>query len=402
MPDALLIALAVAGGVALLAWLACLADPARAWDFRPVGDDGPVPPPPRRWPDVRIVVPARNEADVLPQTLPALLAQDYPGAWGVVLVDDRSTDGTAAAARSLGGGDPRLELVEGGPLPDGWAGKVWAMAQGVDAATAGAAAPGTAPVWLLLTDADILHAPGSLARLVAEAEQDGLALNSRMARLRCDSAAERLLVPPFVLFFNLLYPMRRVNDPRSRAAAAAGGCVLVRRDALAEAGGLAAIRGEIIDDVNLGRLLKGPVRRGRPGRPIRLQLSRNDVVSLRAYRTLGPLWRMVRRTAFTELHHSYALLAVTVAGLALLFALPPALVPLGVAAAAGGEPGWGAGLAALGAGGWLATAAVAWRATRFFGLAPGWAFALPLAGLLYGGMTLDSGRQHLLGRRRAW
>jgi hypothetical protein len=218
-----------------------------------------------------------------------------------------------------------------------------------------------------------------------------------MARLNCASPAEQLLVPPFVLFFNLLYPMRWVNDPRSRVAAAAGGCVLVRRDALAAAGGMEAIRGEIIDDVNLGRAVKAP------GRPIRLVLSRSDVVSLREYRSLRPVWRMVRRTAFTQLGHSWALLALTVVGLTLLFALPPALTVIGtVLAAAGGEPGWGALLAGLGAAAWAATAAVAWRATRFFGLAPAWALALPLAGLLYGGMTLDSGRQHLLGRRRVW
>ena len=422
MSSTLLSALAVAGATALAAWLACLTDPARAWSFRPIAEAAPPPPPPIRWPSVRIVVPARDESAVLPATLPALLAQEYPGEWAVVLVDDRSADGTAEVARALAAaagvtaatpratatwaGPAPLEIVTGAPLPAGWAGKVWALAQGVEAAGA--------CDYLLLTDADIRHAPGSLARLVAESEADGLALNSRMARLRCESAAERLLVPPFVLFFNLLYPMRRVNDPASRAAAAAGGCVLLRRDALAAAGGLAAIRGEIIDDVNLGRALKGPVRRGTrgwrgapgraaaPGRPIRLQLSRSDVVSVRPYRTVGPIWRMVRRTAFTELRHSYVLLAFAVAGLVLLFALPPALVPVGAAAAATGQPGWGAALAGLGAAGWLATAAVAWRATRFFGLVPGWALTLPLAGVLYGGMTLDSGLVHLLGRRRAW
>ena len=408
-------ALAAAGATALAAWLACLADPARAWSFRPIAEAAPPPPAPSRWPSVRIVVPARDEAGVLPETLPALLAQEYRGEWAVVLVDDRSTDGTAevarvvaaaAAASATGAGPAPLEVITGAPLPAGWAGKVWALAQGVDAAGA--------CDYVLLTDADIRHAPGSLARLVAESEADGLVLNSRMARLRCESAAERLLVPPFVLFFNLLYPMRRVNDPASRAAAAAGGCVLVRRDALAAAGGLAAIRGEIIDDVNLGRALKGAVGRGTrcwrgapgraaaPGRPIRLQLSRSDVVSVRPYRTVGPIWRMVRRTAFTELRHSYPLLAVAVAGLLLLFALPPALVPIGAGVAATGRAGWGTLLAGLGAAGWLATAAVAWRATRFFGLSPAWAFTLPLAGVLYGGMTLDSGRVHLLGRRRAW
>lgn len=396
MSQALLIALAAAGGTALGVWLACLADPSRAWDFRPVAEDAPPRPAPAAWPRVRIVVPAHDEAEVLPAALPALLAQDYPGDWRVLLVDDRSRDGTAEVARRLGeaagpGAAGRLQVVEGGPLPEGWAGKVWAMAQGV------AAAEADEPAYLLLTDADIRHAPGSLAALVAEAERDGLALTSRMARLNCASRVEKLLVPPFVLFFNLLYPMRRVNDPRSRVAAAAGGCVLVRRDALAAAGGMAVIRGEIIDDVNLGRAVKAP------GRPIRLALSRSDVVSLREYRSLGPVWRMVRRTAFTQLGHSWAMLALTAIGLALLFALPPVLTVIGaVLATVGGEPGWGGALAGMGVAGWMATAAVAWRGTRFFGLAPGWALTLPLAGVLYGGMTLDSGRQHLLGRRRVW
>ena len=406
MPTALLIGLAAAGGTALATWLACLLDPARAWDFRPVAEDEPPAPAPPAWPRVAVVVPAHDEADVLPRALPALLAQDYPGAWGVVLVDDRSRDGTGEVARALGeaaaaapgGAAGRLEVLAGAPLPDGWAGKVDAIAQGVERV----AALDLPPAYVLLTDADIRHAPGSLRALVAEAERDGLALTSRMARLHCASAMERLLVPPFVLFFNLLYPMRRVNDPRSRFYGAAGGCVLVRLDALAAAGGMAAIRGEIIDDVNLARAVQGQVRRGAPGRPIRLALSRSQVTSLRAYTTLGPAWRMVRRTAFTQLRHSWALLALTVFGLALLFALPVALVPLGAAVAATGEPAWGTALTVLGAAGWGATALVHRPATRFYGLAWWWALTLPVAGVLYGGMTLDSGRRHLLGHHRAW
>lgn len=407
MPTALLIGLAAAGGTALAAWLACLLDPARAWDFRPVAEDEPPACAPAAWPPAAVVVPAHDEADVLPLALPALLAQDYPGEWSVVLVDDRSADGTGEVARALGeaaaaapGGSPgRLEVLTGAPLPGGWAGKVHALAQGAERA----AALEPRPAYLLLTDADIRHAPGSLRALVAEAERDGLVLTSRMARLNCSSPAERLLVPPFVLFFNLLYPMRRVNDPRSRAYGAAGGCVLVRLDALEAADGMRAIRGEIIDDVNLARAIKrdgaGP---GGGGTAIRLALSRRDVVSLRAYTTVGPAWRMVRRTAFTQLRHSWALLALTALGLALLFALPVALVPAGAAVAATGRPGWGAALAALGAVVWAATAVVYRPATRFYGLAPWWALTLPLAGVLYGGMTLDSGRQHLLGRHRVW
>ncbi|HZE97050.1 MAG TPA: glycosyltransferase, partial [Planctomycetota bacterium] len=280
-------ALLALGLVSLLGWLAVWLRPGRPWDMAPVAEDAPAPPGPPAWPSVRVVVPARNEAASLPLTLPALAAQDYPGDWRIVLVDDRSTDGTADAARSLGGA--RTSMISGAPLPGGWAGKVWAMRQG---------AGGADEDYLLLTDADILHAPGSLRRLVAESVAGGLGLNSRMARLHCESRAERLLIPAFVWFFNLLYPMRRVNDDRDRVAAAAGGCVLLKREALEKAGGFDSIRGEIIDDVALARRVKGA------GAASRLSLSRADVRSLREYPTLGPIWRMVRRTAFTELRRS--------------------------------------------------------------------------------------------------
>ena len=217
-----------------------------------------------------MLVPARNEADVLPSTLPALLAQDYPGAWRLVVVDDRSSDGTAEIARTCG-----ARHVPGTDLPEGWVGKVWALEQ--------AARHAGEPDYYLLTDADIRHAPRSLRRLVAESEAAGLALNSRMARLRCQAPAERLLIPPFVLFFNLLYPMRRVNDPRSRVAAAAGGCVLLRRDALERAGGFAAIRDRVIDDVSLARAVKPH----RPDPPVREPCRRREPARARPRRCLA-------------------------------------------------------------------------------------------------------------------
>jgi hopene-associated glycosyltransferase HpnB len=318
-----------------------------------------------------VLVPARNEAEVLPSTLPALLAQDYPGAWHLVLVDDRSTDGTAAAARACG-----ARHVPGTELPQGWAGKVWALEQ--------AARHAGEPDYFLLTDADIRHAPGSLRRLVAESEAAGLALNSRLARLGCRAPAERLLIPPFVLFFNLLYPMRRVNDPRSRVAAAAGGCILVRRDTLERAGGFAAIRDRVIDDVSLARAVK-------PLGPIRLSVSRADVESLREHDLRG-VWRMVRRTAFTELRHSWSLLAVTLALLVLLFPLPPVLTIVGIAR--GSDTTLVAAAAA-----WVLMTALYLPAIRFFRLNPAWALTLPVAGCFYGGMTLDSA---LRSRRAAW
>lgn len=376
--------LAALGALSLAAWLVIALRPSRSWDLRPVGEETAPPPDPERWPRVAIVVPAHNEADQLPQTVPALLAQDYPGKWGVILVDDRSSDGTAEVARSLN--DGRLQVVEGSALPSGWAGKVWAMAQGIEAA--GDAA------YLLLTDADIIHVPNSLRRLVAESVRWDLGLNSRMARLRTVSGPERLLIPPFLFFFNLLYPMRLVNRP-GRTAGAAGGCILVRRAALEAAGGMRTIRSEVIDDVNLAAAVKGA------GASIRLAVSRGDVTSLREYRSLGAIWRMVKRTAFTELRFSWLLLAGTLFGLALLFLVPPLAIVAGIAAV-----GLGADrrilLVAPGAAAWVVMALLLIPTERLYRLSPLWALTFPLGGLLYGAMTLDSAVHHGLRRRPEW
>jgi hopene-associated glycosyltransferase HpnB len=380
VPDLLLHAAVGVGALSLLCWVAVAIRPGRAWDCRPVGEDEPAPPEPAAWPAVCVVVPARNERETLPRSLPALLAQDYPGEWRVLVVDDRSADGTAEAAAAAGAG--RASVLAGAELPPGWAGKVWAMSQG--------AAASREP-YLLLTDADILHAPRSLRRLVAESEAGGLALNSRMARLRCGSAAERLLVPAFVWFFGLLYPMRRVNRPGSPVAAAAGGCVLLRREALDRAGGFESIRGEIIDDVNLARRVKSS------GGAIRLSLSREDVLSLREYPELASVWRMVRRTAFTELKRSWARVAGALAAMALMFGAPPLLFAGGAALAAL-DPRFLA-PAIQGAASWALMALLYRPAVRFFGLPGARAASLPLVGALYGLMTLDSA---LRGGRRDW
>jgi hopene-associated glycosyltransferase HpnB len=349
-------ALLVLGGITLALWAGVLLAPPRAWRLRPVGEKGEEPPLPPRRPSVCAIVPARNEEAYLPRTLPALLAQDWDGPFRVVVVDDRSTDGTAAAARVAG-----AEVVEGAPLPEGWIGKVWALEQGARVA-------GDVD-YLLLTDADILHAPGSLRRLVAESESHALALDSRMARLRAESGWEKLLVPPYLLFFNLLFPMPWANT--GRRPAAAGGCVLLRRGAAS----FEEIRDAVIDDVSLARAV---ARRG--GR-IRLAVSHEDVVSLREYRSLGPLWRMVARTAWVQLGRSWLLLAGTLVGLALLFPLPPLLLLAAVY-----EPR----AAALGALAWLCSSIALRPALRIFGLGAGWSWTLPLAGTLYGAMTLDS------------
>ena len=342
-----MVVVVVLGGLSLAAWLAVLARPGRPWLPGPYSEDLTAPAP-RGTPSVAVVVPARNEEATLTRTLPPLVAQGRP----VLVVDDRSGDATAEKAARLG-----ATTVRGEPLPAGWVGKVWALEQGVRAADA--------VDYLLFTDADIHHAPGTIDRLVAESEADALALNSRLARLHCRSAWERLLIPPFVFFFNVLYPMRR-------ATAAAGGCMLVRREALERAGGLESIRAEGIDDVNLAKTIAAA------GGRVRLALSRNDLLSVREHESLGALWRTVARTAFAQLDRSYPLVAATVATLALACAAPPVLLAF---------PPWGT---ALGAVAWLLQTALVLPTVRYFGLNPLWALTLPLAGLLYGAMTLDS------------
>jgi hopene-associated glycosyltransferase HpnB len=295
------LALRVVAGVSVGAWLWLLLARGFFWrtDIRL-----PVAPDPQRWPAVAIVVPARDEAEVLPQTLPTLVGQDYPGPVRLILVDDGSTDGTALVVRDW----PTVEVVTPGPPPPGWAGKLWALQAGIAAA---------GPVeLLLLTDADIAHPPDSLSRLVRVAEARRLDLVSQMAGLSTRTGWERLLVPAFVYFFALLFPMRWVNRPGARTAAAAGGCDLLRRSALERIGGLAAIRAAIIDDV----VLAGAVKRR--GGAVFLGLA-DAAESVRLYPGLGGLWHMVARSAYAQLRHSPLLALGTVVGLALVFLVPP-------------------------------------------------------------------------------
>ena len=346
---------------------------------------------PDAWPDVVAVVPARNEAAMLPVTLPALLGQDYPGVLAVIVVDDGSSDGTGEVAAGIAAKAGRpLRVISGTPPPDGerWAGKVWAMAQGLRAA-----GPSD---YVVFTDADIAwEAPDTLRRLVAAAEGDDRDLVSQMALLRTATGWERVVVPAFVYFFAQLYPFRRVNVPGSRTAAAAGGCMLVRRGALDKAGGLAPIRGALIDDVALGRLIKG--QRGRTW----LGLSR-QVVSVRPYPGLASLWQMVARSAYTQLRYSPAVLAGTLTGLLFLYALPPAGAITGlVAVLAGGD---GTAALALGAGlvGWALMSLSYLPMLRLYRLSPLRAPGLPLIALLYAAMTADSARRHYAGRGAEW
>jgi hopene-associated glycosyltransferase HpnB len=345
---------------------------------------------PDAWPDVVAVVPARNEAEMLPVTLPALLGQDYPGELTVIVVDDGSSDGTGeVAARIAAGAGRPLRVISGTPPPDGerWAGKVWAMAQGLRAA-----GPSD---YVVFTDADIAWEARTLRRLVAAAEGDDRDLVSQMALLRTATGWERVVVPAFVYFFAQLYPFRRVGVPGSRTAAAAGGCMLIRRGTLEAAGGLAPIRGALIDDVAMGRLIKG--QRGRCWLGVTRQ-----VVSVRPYPRLASLWQMVARSAYTQLRYSPLVLAGTLTGLLFLYALPPAgaIIGLTEVVAGGGRPA----ALALGAGlaGWALMSLSYLPMLRLYRLSPLRAPGLPLIALLYAAMTADSARRHYTGRGAEW
>jgi hopene-associated glycosyltransferase HpnB len=378
----------------VLAWAylaACHGGYWRADQRLPAVHGGRTPGGPGGWPDVTAVIPARDEAAVLPATLPTLLAQDYPGSLRIVLVDDESSDGTGAVAAALGGGagtpGRRPLVIRGRARPPGWAGKVWAMRQGLDAA-------GDAE-YVLFTDADIAFEPGALTALVAAAEGDDRGLLSQLALLRADTGWERLIVPAFVYFFAQLYPCRRVNKPGARTAAAAGGCMLVRRRALAAAGGLDRIRGARIDDVALGRLLKsGSVR-------CWLGLS-TGIRSCRPYPRLGDLWDMIARSAYTQLRYSPAALAATIAGLAWIYVLPPAAAVgglLGIAAGGGAMAGL---IAVSGLLSWAIMTLTYVPVLRLYGLSRLRAAGLPLTATLYAAMTIDSARRHRAGRGGEW
>jgi hopene-associated glycosyltransferase HpnB len=345
-------------------------------------DDLAEPAPPTAWPRVTAVIPARDEAASIGTTIASLLGQAYPGAFSVVLVDDESRDGTADAARAAAAkanAPERLTVLSGKPLPAGWTGKLWAVSQGVERATAETPAPD----YLLLTDADITYAPEALARLVARADAGSYVLTSLMAKLRCESLAERVFVPAFIYFFQMLYPFGWVNRRDHKMAGAAGGCMLVRPRALTSAGGIAAIRGALIDDCALGAALK---RQG----PIWLGLTER-VVSARPYDRVDDIRRMVARSAYAQLRYSPLLLAGCIIGLALTYLAAPLLALFAHGPAQ-----------ALGAAAFALMFMSYQPILRFYRRSPLWGLALPLIALAYMAFTLDSAYQHGRGRGGLW
>lgn len=365
---------------ALGAWLYLIAGRGAFWRLTE-RDDRAEPAKPSVWPSLVAVIPARDEVATIGDTIGSLLRQDYPGSLKVVLVDDDSRDGTADAARATARrlqGEDRVTIVQGRPLPAGWTGKLWAVKQGIEAATSS-----SQPDYLLLTDADIVYEPDVIARLVARAEANGTVLTSLMVKLRCESLAERFLVPAFIFFFQMLYPFSWVNRAASATAAAAGGCMLIKPEALRNAGGIEAIRGALIDDCALAQNLKkeGPIWLGVTQR----------AHSIRPYPAFSDIRRMVARSAYAQLHYSPLLLAGTVVGMALTYLAAPLLAIFGHGTAQ---------IVALVV--WALMALSFQPTLRFYRLSSAWGVALPAIALMYMVFTLDSAYQHSRGRGGVW
>jgi hopene-associated glycosyltransferase HpnB len=355
----MLVALAA---VPVLIWLYLLLGRGGFWRIRM--EQASAAAPPKR---IIAVIPARNEADVIKRALQSLSTQVSR----IVVVDDASTDGTAEAARGA-------DVVRSKPLAFGWTGKLWALSQGVHRAMK------LAPDYLLLTDADVEHGPGTIAELVALAEERKLDLASHMVRLACDTAAEKALIPAFVFFFLKLYPPKWIASDRCKAAGAAGGCILIRPEALARIGGIAAIRNEVIDDCALARAVK------HSGGRIWMGLTR-DTRSIRSYGGFRDIGRMISRTAFNQLHHSALLLIAAIAGLFVTYLLPILLLLSGKPVPM-----------IFGVVAWLLMSIVYWPMVRFYNRAPLWTFALPLVALFYMGATVHSAIQYWTGKGGQW
>jgi hopene-associated glycosyltransferase HpnB len=367
-----------AAAIPLTIWLYLLLARGTFWRL---SEDEIAPKPRENWPRVVAVVPARNEAETIARAIVSLASQDYPGEFEIIVVDDQSADGTAALARQAAaesGATRRVMVRSVAALPPGWTGKLWALNEGISAAAE------EAPAFFWFTDADVVHEPDTLRRLVFRAERDSLDLASLMVLLQAKTFPERLLIPPFLYFFLMLYPPRWIADAKARTAGAAGGCILLRRSAIERFGGIAAIRSELIDDCALARAVK------KSGGKIWMRLTRRSV-SLREYGKFAEIRDMIARTAFAQLRFSFVLLVVTLIGLFVTFWLAWILF------FTGDDPAW-----------IMASTAVSVMTTtflltvRFYGLSPIWAFTLPVAALFYGYATCVSALRYWLGRGGQW
>ena len=377
MPTAALILAALI----LLIWVVLTFFRGAFWQLRAFDDDSAPHPAPAAWPRVVCVMPARNEAETIARAVASLAKQEYPGALRIVIVDDQSEDATSAlakvAAQEAGAAD-RVEIMRAAALQSGWTGKMWALQQEIESN------PQDSPDYFWFTDADIVHAPDTLARLVSRAEQQHSDLASLMVLLQAKSFPERLLMPPFLYYFLMLYPPKWTADIKAKTAGAAGGCILLRRIALERIGGFAAIRAEVIDDCALARAVK------RSGGAVWMGLTRKSV-SLRAYKAFGEIRDLIARTAFTQLKYSTLLLLGTLAGMTLTYVAPVVLTfhPQPVV--------WRLGLAA-----WLLMALTYLPTVRFYGLSPLWAPFLPVAAAFYSYATWLSAVRYWLGRGGQW
>lgn len=367
----------LAAGCAAVVWLYLIFGRGLFWRLH----ESEVPQPRPLSKRLAIVIPARNEAEGIAHAISSLLSQDYPGPCHIFLVDDHSQDGTldqALAAAREAGKPQLLTATCARSLPEYWTGKLWALAEGVNHAQA------FRPDYVLFTDADIMHAPDSLSRLVERAEAGGYDLVSYMVKLQCETLAEKALIPAFVFFFFMLYPPAWTATPRHATAGAAGGCILMSWPALARIGGIAAIRGELIDDCALAKAVKST------GGKIWLGLT-SKTRSIRGYGTFGEIGRMISRTAFWQLRHSPWLLAGTVAGMFVTFILPPLLLTTGRLVPAG-----------LGVAAWVLMMVAYAPSLRFYGLTMLWAPALPVVALFYVGATVHSALRYWSGRGGEW
>jgi len=351
------------------------------WRVNAFDGDRTENPAPIQWPSVIAVVPARNEAETIAQTVASLLAQDYAGKFSIVVVDDHSDDGTARIALRIAresGAVERVTIRTAGALPSGWTGKVWALNEGVSFSRS------SPPAFYWFTDADIAHAPDTLRRLVGRAEHSQFDLVSLMVFLQTKTFPERALIPPFLYFFLKLNPPLWIADPNARTAGAAGGCILLRSSALERIGGFASLRDEVIDDCALARRVK------RSGGRIWTGLTRISV-SLREYGSFCEILDLIARTAFTQLGYSAMLLLGTLAGMLFTY-----VVPIGLLFA----PDLAARVLGLAA--WLLMTVSFLPTVRFYRLSPLWAPLLPLAALFYSFATWLSAVRYWLGRGGEW